>query len=86
LVVNLPEPQDKFASVLTRYESGITYVPPEEMEMNAEIYRGMGAFVEFLYKLNRIPQKIDSGGVFYTMLREELAPSLAKWKSTVALK
>lgn len=56
------------------------------MEMNEQIYRGMGEFVEFLYKLNRIPQKIDPGGVFYTKLLEEMDPTLAKWKSTVALK
>jgi ABC-type nitrate/sulfonate/bicarbonate transport system substrate-binding protein len=56
------------------------------MEMNEKIYRGMGEFVEFLHKLNRIPQKIDPGSVFYTPLLEELDPSLVKWKSTVAVK
>lgn len=56
------------------------------MEMNEKIYRGMGEFVEFLYKLERIPQKIDPGSVFYTKLMEEIDPSLVKWKSTVALK
>jgi hypothetical protein len=56
------------------------------MEMNEKIYRGMGDFVEFLHKLNRIPQKIDPGSVFYTPLLEELDPSLVKWKSTVAVK
>ena len=56
------------------------------MEMNDKIYRGMGEFVEFLHKLNRIPQKIDPGSVFYTKLLEELDPTLVKWKSAVALK
>jgi NitT/TauT family transport system substrate-binding protein len=56
------------------------------MEMNEKIYRGMGEFVEFLYKLNRIPQKIDPAGVFYTKLLEEVDPTLAKWKSAVALR
>jgi ABC-type nitrate/sulfonate/bicarbonate transport system substrate-binding protein len=56
------------------------------MEMNEKIYRGMGEFVAFLHKLNRIPQKIDPGSVFYTKLLEEMDPSLVKWKSTVALK
>jgi ABC-type nitrate/sulfonate/bicarbonate transport system substrate-binding protein len=56
------------------------------MEMNEKIYRGMGEFVEFLYKLKRIPQKFDPGSVFYTKLLEELDPTLVKWKSTVALK
>jgi ABC-type nitrate/sulfonate/bicarbonate transport system substrate-binding protein len=56
------------------------------MEMNEEIYRGMGEFVEFLLKLNRIPRKIDPGSVFYTKLLEEVDPSLVKWKSAVALK
>jgi hypothetical protein len=46
----------------------------------------MGEFVEFLYKLNRIPQKFDPGSVFYTKLLEELDPALVKWRSTVALK
>jgi NitT/TauT family transport system substrate-binding protein len=56
------------------------------MEMNDKIYRGMGEFVEFLHKLNRIPQKLDPGSVFYTKLLEELDPTLVKWKSDAALK
>lgn len=56
------------------------------MEMNDKIYRGMGEFVEFLHTLDRIPQKIDPGSVFYTKLLEEVDPSLVKWKSTTALK
>jgi NitT/TauT family transport system substrate-binding protein len=56
------------------------------MEMNEKIYRGMGDFVEFLHKLNRIPQKIDPGSAFYTKLLEEVDPTLVKWKSTLALK
>jgi ABC-type nitrate/sulfonate/bicarbonate transport system substrate-binding protein len=56
------------------------------MEMNDKIYRGMGEFVEFLHKLNRIPQKLDPGSVFYTKLLEELDPTLVKWKSSVNLK
>ncbi|HXH11498.1 MAG TPA: ABC transporter substrate-binding protein [Alphaproteobacteria bacterium] len=56
------------------------------MEMNEKIYRGMGEFVEFLHTLDRIPQKIDPGSVFYTKLLEEVDPSLVKWKSTTALK
>jgi ABC-type nitrate/sulfonate/bicarbonate transport system substrate-binding protein len=55
------------------------------MEMNEKIHRGMGEFVEFLYKLNRIPRKIDPGSVFYTGLLEEVDASLVKWKSTAAL-
>jgi ABC-type nitrate/sulfonate/bicarbonate transport system substrate-binding protein len=56
------------------------------MEMNEKIYRGMSAFAEFLYQLNRIPQKIDPASVFYTKLLEEVDPTLVKWKSAVAVR
>jgi ABC-type nitrate/sulfonate/bicarbonate transport system substrate-binding protein len=56
------------------------------MEMHEKIYRGMGAFAEFLYQLNRIPQKIDPASVFYTKLLEEVDPTLVKWKSAVAVR
>jgi hypothetical protein len=51
------------------------------MEMNESIYRGMNAFVEFLLKLNRIPQKVDPASTFYTKLLEETDPGLVKWKA-----
>ena len=56
------------------------------MEMTEKIYRGMGAFAEFLYQLKRIPQKIDPASVFYTKLLEEVDPTLVRWKSAVAVR
>lgn len=50
------------------------------MELNERIYRGMGEFVTFLHKLNRIPQPIDPESPFYTKLLEEVDPTLVKWK------
>ena len=51
------------------------------MEMTDKIYRGMGDFVDFLYSLNRIPQKISPDSVFYTRLLKEVDPKLVKWES-----
>jgi NitT/TauT family transport system substrate-binding protein len=56
------------------------------MEMNDKIYRGMGDFVDFLVSLNRIPQKIQPEGVFYTKLLEEVDPKLVKWKAKTEVK
>lgn len=44
---------------------GRNFFLSDSMEMNEKIYRGMGEFAEFLYKLNRVPQKIDPASVFY---------------------
>jgi hypothetical protein len=54
--------------------------------MTDKIYRGMGEFVEFLHSLNRIPQKINPEGIFYTKLLEEVDPKLVKWKSKTEVK
>jgi ABC-type nitrate/sulfonate/bicarbonate transport system substrate-binding protein len=51
------------------------------MEMNDTIYRGMGDFVDFLYSLNRIPQKFPAEQVFYTKLLKDVNPQLVKWES-----
>jgi len=51
------------------------------MEMNDKIVRGMGDFVDFLHSLNRIPQKIDPQGIFYTKLLKDVDPRLVKWES-----
>ncbi len=51
------------------------------MEMTDKIYRGMGDFVDFLYSLNRIPQKIAPDSVFYTKLLKEVDPKLVKWEA-----
>ena len=56
------------------------------MEMNDTIYRGMGDFVDFLYSLNRIPQKISPDSVFYTKLLKDVNPTLVKWESKTELK
>ena len=56
------------------------------MEMNQKIYQGMGEFVDFLYSLNRIPQKINAEGVFYTKLLKEVNPQLVKWESKIEVK
>ncbi len=56
------------------------------MEMKEKIDRGMGEFAEFLYTLNRIPQKIDPASDFTTRLLEEVDPSLVKWTSVVAFR
>ena len=56
------------------------------MEMNDKIYRRMGEFVDFLHSLNRIPQKINPEGVFYTKLLKEVNPSLVKWEAKTEVK
>ncbi|MGH7331993.1 MAG: ABC transporter substrate-binding protein [Candidatus Rokuibacteriota bacterium] len=56
------------------------------MEMNETIYQGMGDFVDFLYALNRIPQKIGPDSVFYTKILKEVDPSLVKWESKTEVK
>src|SRR2546429_9184431 len=56
------------------------------MEMTDKIYRGMGEFVDFLYSLNRIPQKIAPEGMFYTRLLKEVDPKLVRWESKTEVK
>jgi NitT/TauT family transport system substrate-binding protein len=56
------------------------------METNEKIYRGMGEFVDFLYSLNRIPQKINPESVFYTKLLREVDPKLVKWEAKTEVK
>src|SRR2546425_587912 len=56
------------------------------MEMTDKIYRGMGEFVDFLYSLNRIPQKIAPEGIFYTKLLKEVDPRLVRWESQTEVK
>ncbi len=56
------------------------------MEMNDKVYRGMGAFVDFLASLNRIPTKVPPERMFYTKLLEDVDPKLVKWKSTTEVK
>ena len=58
----------------------------DSMEMNDKIYKGMGEFVEFLYSLDRIKQKIPPDSVFYTRLLEDVDPTLAKWKAKTEVK
>jgi ABC-type nitrate/sulfonate/bicarbonate transport system substrate-binding protein len=56
------------------------------MEMTEAIYQGMGDFVDFLYSLNRIPQKVSPESVFYTRLLKDVDPSLVKWNATTEVK
>jgi NitT/TauT family transport system substrate-binding protein len=56
------------------------------MEMNPNIVRGMGDFVDFLYSLERIKQKFPPEQVFYTKLLEDVDPGLVKWKSKTEVK
>jgi NitT/TauT family transport system substrate-binding protein len=56
------------------------------MEMNDKIHRGMGDFVDFLHSLNRIPQKPNPEGIFYTRLLKEVNPSLVKWEAKTEVK
>jgi ABC-type nitrate/sulfonate/bicarbonate transport system substrate-binding protein len=56
------------------------------MEMNPNIVKGMGDFVDFLYSLDRIKQKFPPEQVFYTKLLEEVDPGLVKWKSKTEVK
>jgi ABC-type nitrate/sulfonate/bicarbonate transport system substrate-binding protein len=56
------------------------------MEMNDKIYKGMGEFVDFLYTIDRIKQKMPPEGMFYTRLLEDVDPSLTKWKAKTEVK
>ena len=56
------------------------------MEMNENIPKGMGEFVDFLHSLDRIKQKFPAESVIYTKLLEETDPSLVKWKSKTEVK
>jgi len=56
------------------------------MEMNANIVKGMGDFVDFLYSLDRIKQKFPAEQVFYTKILEDVDPGLVKWKSKTEVK
>jgi NitT/TauT family transport system substrate-binding protein len=56
------------------------------MEMNDKIRQGMGDFIDFLYALERIPQKIAPESVFYTKLLKEVDPKLVKWEAKTELK
>lgn len=56
------------------------------MEMNEQIYKGMGDFVDFLHSLDRIKQKFPPETVLYTRLLEEVDPALVKWKSPTEVK
>jgi NitT/TauT family transport system substrate-binding protein len=56
------------------------------MEMNETIFQGMGDFVDFLYSLNRIPQKVNPESVFYTRLLKDVDPNLVKWNAKTEVK
>ena len=56
------------------------------MEMNETIFQGMGDFVDFLYSLNRIPQKVSPESVFYTKLLKDVDPTLVKWDAKTEVK
>jgi NitT/TauT family transport system substrate-binding protein len=56
------------------------------MELTDKYPRGMGEFVDFLYALNRIPQKPAPEGLFYTKLLKEVDPKLVKWESRTDVK
>ena len=56
------------------------------MEMNDTIVRGMAEFVDFLYSLDRIKQKVPADQVFYTKLLEDVEPGLVKWKAKTDVK
>jgi ABC-type nitrate/sulfonate/bicarbonate transport system substrate-binding protein len=56
------------------------------MEMNANIVKGMGDFVDFLYSLDRIKQKFPAEQIFYTKILEDVDPGLVKWKSKTEVK
>ncbi len=56
------------------------------MEMTPKIAKGMGEFVDFLYALQRIPNKIAPEGLFYTKLLKEVDPKLVKWESKTEVK
>lgn len=56
------------------------------MEMTPKIAKGMGEFVDFLYSLQRIPNRIAPEGLFYTRLLKEVDPKLVKWESKTEVK
>ncbi len=56
------------------------------MESTPTVYKGMGEFVDFLFGLNRIPQKISPESIFYTKLLKEVDPKLVKWEAKTELK
>jgi NitT/TauT family transport system substrate-binding protein len=56
------------------------------MEMNPNIVRGMGDFVDFLHSLDRIKQKFPAEQVFYTKILEDVDPALVKWKAKTEVK
>ena len=56
------------------------------MELTPGVYKGVGEFVDFLFGLQRIPQKIEPEGVFYTKLLKEVDPQLVKWEAKTEIK
>jgi ABC-type nitrate/sulfonate/bicarbonate transport system substrate-binding protein len=56
------------------------------MEMNENIPKGMGEFVDFLHSLERIKQKFPPDQVFYTRILEDVDPALVKWKAKTEVK
>jgi ABC-type nitrate/sulfonate/bicarbonate transport system substrate-binding protein len=51
------------------------------MEQTDKHVKGMGEFVDFLYSLDRIKQKVPPEQLFVTRLLEDVDPKLVKWKS-----
>ena len=56
------------------------------MELTPTVHKGMGEFVDFLFGLNRIPQRISPESVFYTKLLKEVDPKLVKWEAKTEVK
>ena len=56
------------------------------MEMTPRVAKGMSDFVDFLYALNRIPQKPALDSLFYTKLLKEVDGKLVKWEAKTELK
>jgi NitT/TauT family transport system substrate-binding protein len=56
------------------------------MELTPGVYKGVSEFVDFLFGLQRIPQKIAPEGVFYTKLLKEVDPKLVKWEAKTEIK
>jgi hypothetical protein len=56
------------------------------MEPTPSVYKGVGEFVDFLFGLQRIPQKIPAEGVFHTKLLKEVDPKLVKWEAKTEIK
>ncbi|MBI4305871.1 MAG: hypothetical protein HY678_06080 [Chloroflexi bacterium] len=54
--------------------------------MTDKIHRGMGQFVDFQYSINRIPQKFNPEGAFYTKLLKDVNPALVKWEAKTEIK